>query len=88
MRVLIVLGLLCLAGCGTFTSMEQLEREAALTGDWSAVEQRELLIAKRKARRGPICGGDMIAFCESNMGSQRCACVDRESVSDFFARTR
>ena len=88
MRVLIVLGLLCLAGCGTFTSLEQLEHEAALTGDWSAVEARERLIAKRKARRGPSCGGDLIAFCESNMGSQRCACVDRERISDFFAGTR
>ena len=88
MRVLVLLGILCLAGCSSFASMEQLEHEAAISGDWSAVEKRELIIAKRKARKGPTCGGDLIAFCENRMGSQRCACVDRERVSDFFAGTR
>lgn len=41
--LIIALGLL--AGCAT-QSLEELEAEAAITGDWSAVEKREKALAR------------------------------------------
>ena len=40
-----------LFGCADMRSLEELEDEAVITGDWSLVEAREALIAKRNSRR-------------------------------------
>ena len=39
-----------LGGCGSYSTLEELEQEAMLTGDWSRVEQRERILAKRAMR--------------------------------------
>lgn len=80
MKVWVILGVLCLSGCGSFVTMEELERQAALSGDWSAVEKRERIIAKRRARRGPSCPRGLVAACEHRAGDIRCSCVDRHAV--------
>jgi len=72
-------------GCAQTKTLEQLELEASQTGDWSEVEKRERLIAKREARRGPSCPAGYIAYCQSEGGSQNCGCVTRQGMRDVFA---
>ena len=81
----LVLSLLMLAGCGGMVTMEELEQQAVLTGDWSAVEKRERAIERRKQRHGPSCGRGQVSFCEVAMGRERCACVVSDSLRTTLA---
>ncbi len=86
MKVLGVLAVLfCITGCAPIKSMEQLEYEASISGDWSEVERRERIIARREEREGMSCPNGYISFCESNAGSQKCGCVTRQGMRDIFA---
>ncbi len=80
MKVFVLLGVFFLTGCGAVPSLEQLEEQAFLTGDWSAVEERERIIARRDARRGPQCPAGMIAYCENRIGQKRCGCIDNDEI--------
>ena len=81
MKVLALLGMsLALAGCNSFASLEELEAEAMITGDWSAVEHREAIIAKRKAVTSDICARGYVAVCESYITEMRCSCVQKEAM--------
>ena len=81
MKVLVLLGVLILTGCASYQTLEQLETQAFLTGDWSAVEQRQRIIAKRQALRGVQCPTGYVAFCEKRMGRlHRCSCVQNEQI--------
>ncbi len=76
MKVLVLLGVLILTGCISAPTLEQLETQAFLTGDWSAVEERQRIIAKRAAHRAIQCPAGYVAFCEKRMGKYgRCGCV-------------
>lgn len=76
MKGIAILGLLfALGGCASLTSLEELEAQAMLTGDWSAVERRERIIAQRQARKGPQCPPGAVALCMDNIGRDRCSCV-------------
>ena len=81
MKILVLLGVIFLTGCGSTATLEQLEEQAFLTGDWSAVEQRERIIAKRDARRAPQCPAGLVSYCEKRVGQRRCACIDRQALS-------
>ncbi len=63
MKLMLLLGAVFLTGCVSMPTLEQLEDQALLTGDWSAVEQREKLIARRDSRRGMKCPTYMVAYC-------------------------
>lgn len=86
MKVLIVLGLLALVGCGSTATLEELEEQAMITGDWSAVEKRERINARRAARKGPKCPSGTIGVCHSNIGNDRCSCVQQDSVRDLIVQ--
>ncbi len=86
MKVLVLLGVLFLTGCLSAPTLEQLETQAFLTGDWSAVEQRQRIIAKRAARRAIQCPAGYVAFCEKRMGQiQRCGCVNNEQMRSLLS---
>ena len=81
MKVLIsVLTFSLIAGCGTVTPMAELERQALLTGDWSAVEQRERILQRRKARQGALCPPGKVSVCESFAQSKRCTCIESDNL--------
>ena len=81
MKVLVLLGVLFLTGCASMQTLEQLEQQAFLTGDWSAVEQRHRIIAKRKALRGLQCPTGTMAYCEKRLGQvDRCGCVNSDQM--------
>lgn len=82
----VVLLLLCLAGCGTYQTLEELEQEALLTGDWSAVEKRERIIAKRRQRSGPMCPAGRTKYCERWGANERCSCISRDTLRDTLNR--
>jgi hypothetical protein len=69
-----------LFGCADMRSLEELENEAVITGDWSLVEAREALIAKRNSRRPLDCGGRLVSYCRKRVGEYQCECVSRISV--------
>ena len=79
---------LALVACAPQPTLEQLEDQAMLTGDWSQVEKRERQIKRRAARDAAdnfVCPQDMAAICEKRFGDTRCTCVDRHSMRDIFA---
>lgn len=86
MKGILLFSLILLGGCESLIPLERLEEQALLTGDWSAVEQRERIIAKRKARSHPSCPPGSMAYCEAGIGKQRCSCVNAEVVRSFLGR--
>lgn len=87
MKYVICLGLaICMVACAPMPTLEELEAEALRTGDWSAVEEREKLIAKREARRPMQCGSGQISYCHKNVGRLDCQCVSKSAMSNVFAR--
>jgi hypothetical protein len=85
MKGITILLLVLLAGCATYTPLEQLEAEAFATGDWSLVEQRERMISWQNARRGANCPDRMFSLCETGLGETRCQCVSTASFRSSFA---
>ena len=71
---------LLVTGCAPVQSLEDLEDEAVLSGDWSLVEAREALLAKRDRRRPSQCGSRQVSYCIKAVGEYRCACVSRVDV--------
>ena len=79
MRVLLLLGVCLLTvGCGHVATLEELEQQALVTGDWSAVEERERIIARREARRAKTCPSDYMAYCETMMAKKKCTCINKD----------
>ena len=85
MKVLVFVSVLLLvAGCGSMVPMEELEAQAMLTGDWSAVEKRERAIERRKMRNGSVCPAGLIAICEGGMRADRCTCVQADVMRSLI----
>jgi hypothetical protein len=84
MKGITILLLVLLAGCGTYTPLEQLESEAFATGDWSLVERREAVISRQNARSGAHCPDRTTNYCESKFGEMRCQCVSTKALRATF----
>lgn len=86
MKVLGVLAaLLLVTGCASTKSMDQLELEASISGDWSEVERRERILARRKESDALRCPTGYVSFCEQVGGVKNCGCVTRQGMRDVFA---
>lgn len=87
MRIIGVLILLVVVGCAPVKSLEQLEQEAMLTGDWTAVENRERALARKAEREGAKlkCPVGYVAFCQAFTARDECSCVSRSGMEDIFA---
>jgi hypothetical protein len=75
-----VVVLILLAGCVSSPTLEQLETQALLTGDWTAVEKRERVVARRQMYSSMQCPAGYIGYCEESIVSRECSCVQREGV--------
>ncbi len=65
-----------LVGCAGRPTLEELEKQALVTGNWSAVESREHLLLRRKMSAGSQCPTGEIGICTSMyVGDNRCKCV-------------
>lgn len=87
MRLIVLFAVLGLSACGTTPSLEELEQQAMISGDWSEVEKRERMMMRREARREPRCGDGMISYCQTSFGRDRCACVASAIVRNTFEGT-
>lgn len=85
MKVVILVTLALLAGCGSMPPMEELERQAFLTGDWTAVERRERAQLRRNQRAAAVCPTGYTAVCEGQLSSKRCACMSRRALMMAFS---
>ena len=81
---ILVLILMFSAGCAGYTPIEQLEADALLTGDWSAVEKREERVARRNLYSNIRCAPGKIAYCEPYRSADHCGCVDQKVIRAFF----
>lgn len=88
MRAILFAGVLLLGGCAGTVPIAELQRQAMLTGDWSAVEQRERRLARRAERNGPNCGSGFVSYCVATGGDGRCSCVAGHSLRDLFSSRR
>ena len=86
MKGIIMLVLLFAAGCSAYVPLEQLEAEALVSGDWSKVEQREMMLQRRQSRSVPSCPPGTMAYCNVGIGRDECTCVDNEIISSFLER--
>jgi hypothetical protein len=77
MKGILILALCLLAGCTVGPTLEQLESQALVTGDWSLVEKREAMIARRNTNPGINCPSGYIAYCESYRIRKPCSCVSQ-----------
>lgn len=84
MKGMALLVLLLLGGCGTYTSLEQLEATAMLTGDWSEVDKRERIIQRRKLRAGLQCPVGMVSVCQAGAALNRCTCVKSDTIRSLL----
>jgi hypothetical protein len=75
-----------MAGCSGMVSMEELEAQAMITGDWSEVEKRERVLAKRSMRDGPSCPPGTTGYCEAAFGQEECYCVESKVLSAYYSR--
>ena len=82
--VLLILGVSMSMGCASMQTLEELERQAEITGDWTAVHERERILARREARRPPACPSGLVSYCETYVGTTRCTCVGRDAVQAVF----
>ena len=64
-----------LAGCSGSPTLEELEDEAIVAGDWSAVEERERLIEHKKKGKQLDCPSGSISVCFESGLTSDCKCV-------------
>ncbi len=63
------------ASCSSRPTLEELEDEANVTGDWTAVERREELIKERLEKSAPGCPGPFIKKCFEQQTGIECYCL-------------
>lgn len=85
MKGITILLLVLLAGCASYTPLEQLEADALVSGDWSLVEKRERMIAWQKARQGGQCPDRAVNYCVVSFGEKKCECVSSTSFRSALA---
>jgi len=87
---ILILTLIVLAGCAGYTPLGQLEEEALLTGDWSAVEKRERLEVRRNLHSSMRCPPGTIAYCnrysraDRYSRAERCSCANSKEIRSLF----
>lgn len=86
MKVMVLMGLCLLAGCGNYPTLEQLEAEALVTGNWSAVDRRESILERRRQRAGPNCPDGYIGFCSDTTIKLHCTCVEADAAFSALNR--
>ena len=86
MKGIIILVLVLTAGCAPMVPLEQLETQALLTGDWTAVEKRERIIAVRNRHSRIQCPPGTFAYCVTHIMDERCSCVSSKAIRSLFER--
>ena len=71
----ILITLVIVGGCAPRPTLEQLEDEAAISGEWTTVEKREELIKKRLESTAPGCPVGQRKKCIEEQSGIECYCL-------------
>lgn len=88
MKILALVLLPLLFACAPLPSLEELEEQALVSGDWSRVEARERLIAEKNAEENAINFCDYsgrIYYCEVSGLERRCSCIERRALNQILS---
>ena len=77
MRTIALVAILVCTGCGSTKSLEDLESEAMISGDWTSVERRERQLRQQKRTAEFDCAADMTLVCVDNGSHEECTCMKR-----------
>lgn len=88
MKAILLTGALLLSACAAPVPMAELEAQAMLTSDWTAVERRERQMARRAERVAQNCGPGFVNYCVNFGSDDRCACVAGQALTDVFSSRR
>ena len=76
MRIITVLLLaLAISACASKPSLEELEEQAMVSGDWAAVEHREEMVKNRRLKSAPHCPRGQTKVCVENGSGIDCYCA-------------
>lgn len=75
MRILILVLIVTLAACASKPTLEELEDEAMISGDWSEVERREEIQKGLRGKSAQRCPDKHTVVCEQLGASESCECV-------------
>ena len=79
---LIVLASVLFNACAT--SIEEQEREALRSGDWTALEAHYRRLEQREARRRQRCPPGNVRLCSTDWGPGHCSCVPKWELEDRY----
>lgn len=85
MKGLIVIAAALLVGCAPAKTLEELEFAALESGDWSAVEERERNIERRKKLRSVSCGSDSVPVCNERARGTVCKCWSQQDLEEWMS---
>jgi hypothetical protein len=74
MKHITLLVLIALVGCASRPTSDELEVEAAKTGEWSAVEDRERMNEKMRAMPELKCPEHLMLICIKDGAHEECFC--------------
>jgi len=84
MKFVGIVALCLLVGCTARPTLEELETEAMATGDWAAVEKRELMDKKwGVVQTDSKCRGDYIRLCRTESAQEFCECVSPHDLRKY-----
>lgn len=75
MQAIRILALSVLFGCSSQPSLDELEDEALITGDWSKVASYEQKVERTSRTNGLDCPRLYVAVCRESGLSSKCSCV-------------
>lgn len=76
MRLLATILLFLVVGCAARQPLEELEAQAAITGDWSAVDRYKLIEKKmNRVQTQPVCRNGGVLVCHTKGEREECGCV-------------
>lgn len=77
MKTILLASVLLMTGCSSTTSLEDLEAEAMVSGDWSEVEKRERQMRAKKQTSEFDCESGMTLVCVDKGSGEECTCLRR-----------
>jgi len=75
MKTLSILLIFALVGCAGQKTLEELEYEALISGDWTEVEKREQLLARKGEKEGQDCPEGLTNICFEQGMKVSCDCL-------------
>jgi hypothetical protein len=75
MKFVVLLTLVFVTSCSLRPTLDQLEDEASITGDWEAVERREELIKEDREVSAPGCPAPLSKKCVEEQTGIQCYCL-------------